>query len=87
MDFESFAYKNYAINTYEELIKKERDKYNTMLNTFDPASFDENPTVLEPGSIINECSMIVGRPYLRQFILVFDAFTPIEQRPIIAKIT
>ena len=31
MDFDKFQYKNYAINTYEDLIQNERQKYNQML--------------------------------------------------------
>lgn len=35
MNFNCFKYKNYAVNTYEQLMHQERDLYKNMIEKFD----------------------------------------------------
>ena len=42
---------------------------------------------IKVGEVINECTMIVGKPYLKNYVMCYDNSLPKESRPIIAKIS
>ena len=90
MDFSKHKFKNYSIKTYEKLVADEKQKYQDALescavnkNTLSNLHIHQ----LQPGNIINECTLIVGRPYLKNYVLCFDASLNRESCPVIAKLT
>ena len=72
--------KDLVIQAYERIVVSEKESYNEMATQ---SRLTGNRVSLEPGTAVNECSLLLDHTYLRGYKLTYD----VEEPPVIASLS
>lgn len=83
--------RDFIINEYERLVKEEKDHIEDMVVGFekhdDGKQHKTDWNVLPIGTFINGATLISPKPYLKDYMITFDANHPDNRNALIATLT
>lgn len=80
MDMQNTFHKDYVVKQYERCRTIELEKYENMLG-------NKAQILLDQGTVVNDCSLILNKPYLRGYKLIFDVPEKVDEIPVIARLS
>ena len=76
-------YKDYIVKEYEKIVQSQNELLSSKIKEFERTK-RKDELLIEPGTILNDGTLVMGTPYLDQFKLTFD---PDDELPIIGVMT